>query len=201
MTKMLHDDVAKIFEPLQIDLVADGIGNCDIHYVWDDGYTTQKITLGGYCDMAPFKWTVSTKWKVGGTTRYDGNPWEVHMVDEKEVECCGEEYDTKKEDYFWDKEYVDLIIEARNALVALLPEFKKKTDVIHENELAGEYSLCVTNVTPSRKFCPTAGDNRWQGIIQFHGKLHSTETFDDFLKAKKATDDLLEQCIKEREGK
>lgn len=184
--KITQEEAEKLFKENGIDTVADGIGNCDIHYVWDDGYGKQRITLGGYCDMEPFKWSVATKWTVGDT-KYSGLPWDITCTDEQYTEYCGGEYDRERKGYYWDREYVDLLLEAKKKLARLLPGFKKKTDRLHEKRLDMEYSFTVKH---------PAGNDKWQGTLVYRGEMYWTSLFDDFMDAKKALDKKLAECAR-----
>lgn len=185
--KVTHEEAEKIFKDRGIVSVADGIGNCDISYRWNDGYVTQDISLGGYCDMEPYKWTVAIDWKLG-KSRSGRAEWHPRVLREIQVDCHGEEYDRESGTYLMDREYLDLILAARDKLLLKLPQFKEVTDGLHEKELECMYSCEVKPVD-------SLFSHKWRGHLEFRGKKYRTEVFGDFMEAKRALDQILEECM------
>lgn len=186
-------EAERLFKQNGIELTFDGIGNCSITYVWDDGYTKQNISLGGYCDMEPFKWDVADKWQVGkGRNPGVGTEYSIMETKTHFVEY-GMFYDKDANQYFWDKEYVDAIVAAKTKLVEQLPGFKVYTDAIHERFLDSMYSFVVEKA-PTPIYSEKS--NKWKGTLMFRGKKYRTKVHSSFFDAKAELDEILKNLIK-----
>ena len=187
MSKILYSEAKKIFDKNKIGVVADGIGNTAIFYKLD---RHRNIDLGGYTDVAPFKWMIATKWGLG---KSNIGPYEISYLNEKEVEYVGCEYDPDLKDYACDSEYVDLILNAKEELMKVLPELKKKSDEILEAYAAYRYSAKVTTVhhpTYTKKYGVTPP--KWEGRLVWAGKEYVTEQKPSFIEAMTALNELIE---------
>lgn len=175
-----------LFRKEGIKVSCDGIGNTDISLIWDDGYNIQHISLGGYCDMEPFKWELSEGWQVGKSKTGYGCEWSVTPISSRYVEGGGTRRDPETGEWYWNSDYVDEILRLKKELLALLPSFKEKTDKIHEEIVKDMYEFTVTKcggVMRSRH-------PKWIGRIMVRGKSLKTNKYDTFLEAKEAADRL-----------
>lgn len=175
---------AKIFKRKlkkeNIDIEFDGIGNSSIFYVYktNDGRKELRITLGGYCDMEPFKWYICTKWKVIGerNRKYDwGLPWDIASTNVKHVEYSGDNYDNKSGTSFADSEYLDLILEAKEKLIDNIDIFNKKSKKIFDNINEKNYHYEISKL-------PLV--DKWIGYLTFKGQNYQTKPCSTFFDAK-----------------
>lgn len=180
--------VKSMFKKASVKVSNDGIGNCDISFVWNDGYSIQHITLGGYCDMEPFKWGLAEGWKVGKDKTGYGSKWSVTALSTRYVDQPGSWFESEDREYYWDSDYVEEILRLKEKLATLLPMFKETTDRIHEEIVKDMYEFSVTQVNGLFR----TKHPKWIGKVMFRGKLHKTEKFDNFFDAKKAADGILE---------
>ena len=183
---MLYDDFKKELDKQGIGIVADGIGNTDIHYILKtgDGRREIHITLGGYCDMEPFKWSVETEWKVAKNTKtYHCQPWDIVSVKGEYVdsEFGGGHYDIDTKTYLADEEYLKQIIAAKDKLLSILPELTETSKAIFDDVMKDIFSLSIKKNYLSKK---------WIGHLTYKGVMKHTKGCASFFEAKEELDKL-----------
>lgn len=189
-TYLTEKEAQSIFKKNSLKVTADGIGNVDISYVCQATKSRQEISLGGYCDMDPFKWEITDSWTVGESKFCE---WDIVTDKSHYVECEGTFLDTDTHDYLWDKEYVDMLLEARGRLKEALGTLAPESDRIYLAIMHDELEFKVSRY-------PSGGKKRWYGQLTFRGKMKSTKPVDDFFKAKEELDRLLEKMVEEENG-
>lgn len=191
--KIPYVDFEKKLKENYIGISCDGIGNTDIHYIHKtkDGRRDLHITLGGYCDMEPFKWSIDTSWKVKGLKTKKpswGQPWDIRSTKTKYVDFGGGEYDSKTQSYFADSEYLDLILDAKEKLLKKLDALDAESKNVFETINNDTYSYKVEKVFLTKK---------WVGHLTYKGQQHKTKPCSTFFEAKEELDSILNHYIGE----
>lgn len=193
--KIPYDDFEKTLKKNHIGITADGIGNCDIHYVHKtkDGRRELSVTLGGYCDIEPFKWSIDSDWEVKGMNSKKkcwGQRWDVISTRTKYVDYSGGHYDKTTQSYLVDSEYLDLILDAKEKLLKKIDALDAESKSVFEAINNDTYSYKVEKVFMTKK---------WVGHLTYKGHQHKTKPCATFFEAKEELDSILKHQIDEGE--
>jgi len=185
--KIPYVDFEKNLKANHIGITTDGIGNCDIHYIHKtkDGRRELSVTIGGYCDMEPFKWSIDTGWKVKGLNSKKkcwGQAWDIISTRTKYVDYSGGEYDKAAQSYMVDSEYLDLLLEAKEKLVKKIVSLDEESKKIFETINDDNYNYKVEKVFTTKK---------WVGHLTYRGQQHKTKPCATFFEAKEELDSIL----------
>lgn len=173
-----------------VKIVTDGIGNVSIDYVIkvNDGRRGLSINLGGYTDMEPFMWDISTKWRVKGKTGKTlyGQPWDVITTKHEyvETEYGGGQYDIKTKKYLADDEYLKLLLEAKKKIDTLLPGLTVESKIIFDDIMCNTFYYKVEKEYSTKK---------WVGHLTYKGTQFKTKPRKTFFEAKEELDEILKQ--------
>lgn len=194
---MRHDEFVKKLNENGICIVSDGIGNTNIYYIvkTDDSRKELNITLGGYCDIEPFKWEINTDWKVKEKTKcYSGSAWDI--ISTKTIYIDSDfgagHYDSVDNIYLADENYLNIIIDTKNELLKILPELLEKSKIIFEDKMKNIFSLRVERIYIT---------NKWQGRLVYKGKTYRTKQHKTFFEAKEELDSLYNMAYNEDPAK
>lgn len=185
----------KIFKENNIEVSSDGVGNTSIFYRLENG---KQVLLGGYIDMEPFKWHIHYSWSVGGTKDgIDRLPWSIYADSPGYVEHRGYYWVNNKEDEFCDQEFVDAILAAKDELLKVLPDLKKRAREIAKKFRDVDIDSSIKPTHSGKWLKGTFYPPRWIAVVNWKGKQFVGEARDSYLEAKEDHDKFIKQAVEE----